>query len=448
MCYTSFKYYYEKGRITIKNGEVTENIKKKMSKSERRQKIIQILREERKIKSEELAERLDISTSRLSEDIKELCQDGFHIKTKYGYRELEEKDTFEQVYEELNQATIRKFLLQQILCQGTEVRGMTRAELAETFDSIYNRDSERYGLEEKNRKKKVSSNLNRDINEACFKKRKKGKTDYLYPDENLPMLRRMSQDDMMNFCECYKMYAEGSPVRGVDEIYYLMKYLLYGEDCEDEEDDAAQRYHVHGKRNQRNKTALDNLQKILMEPYKFFVLNISYRTNEGHQKKINLSIAYIVYVVDKNRWYLMGEEAKRPVIVPIDAIKKIKRTEEKNLIYHHNKYNTIVKEMLAISVDDPQKIVIRFENQPFIKEKVKMLHQKRIDSSTLCVSEDNLELIYEDSVRGIADMYPFLRQYGSSAIVETPKKTQDAMIESARTIIEKYEEVWGDGLSQ
>ena len=430
---------------------MVKNTKEKMSVSKRRERIIQLLRKHKKMKTEVLAEKLGISSSRLSEDIKDLRREGFHIVTKYGYRELIEdnENGQKQSYEELDHATIRKFLLQQILCQDNQKNGKTRMKLAEDFDFFYYGNTSGRMTEEDSEKpagkRKVSSNLNRDINNASFKKKKVYKSDRLYPDENLPMLRRMAKSDMIDFCDCYSLYREGTPVKGLDEIYLVLKYLLYGNDGE--EDNVSDfMYRVHGKRNRPNKKTMNCLEKILAEPYKFFALHISYKTHTGYWKKVNLSVAYIIYVVDKNRWYLMGEDERKPVIVPLDAIDRIKCTEKENKIYHHEKYKQIAEEMLSISLENPQKVIVHFENQPFIKEKVEKLHQKRIHSST--IDCNGSELIYEDTIRGGRDFLPFLRQYGSSAIVEGPKEMRDAMIDSTKKMIRSYEEVWGDELSQ
>ena len=67
---------------------MVKNTKEKMSVSKRRERIIRLLRKHKKMKTEELVESLGISSSRLSEDIKDLRREGFHIITKYGYREL------------------------------------------------------------------------------------------------------------------------------------------------------------------------------------------------------------------------------------------------------------------------------------------------------------------------------------------------------------------------
>ena len=284
-------------------------------------------------------------------------------------------------------------------------------ELAEDFDFFYYGNTSGRMIEEDSEKsagkRKVSSNLNRDINNASFKKKKVYKSDRLYPDENLPMLRRMVKSDMIDFCECYSLYREGAPVKGLDEIYLILKYLLYGND-EEEDKVSDPRYRVHGKRNRSDKKTLNCLEKILAEPYKFFALHISYRTHTGYWKRINLSVAYIIYVVDKNRWYLMGEDETKPVIVPLDAIDKIKCTEKENKIYHHKKYKQIAEEMLSISLENPQKVIVHFENQPFIKEKVEKLHQKRIHSSTIdCNGSGRLD---EDTKRRGRAVMAVLRQ--------------------------------------
>ena len=394
------------------------------------------------MKTEELANCLGISLSRLSEDIKALRKNGITILNEKGYRVLVEDGQEEpsQPYENLNRKTIRIFLLQQILCQNAGRNGMTREELAKIFQFRYGGEGD--GWAEK--KKKVSNTLSRDINEAAFKKKKNGRSDCLYPDERLPMPRRMTEWDAEEFCCYFEKYGESSPVeKGLEEIYGLLRYFQDGSEDSSEENDDAVAYQVHGKKNPRDQRALDNLQKIAAEPYKHMALQISYKTNAGVEKDVVIAVAYIVYSVDKNRWYLIGENVSGVCIIPIDAIGMIQRTDIENTVYHSEKYRMMLEETLSISIKKKKKTVTRFENLPFLKEKLETIHRKR-KKSKLRFSEDRAEIIYEDVIRGKGDFCSFLRQYGSSVIAEEPKAIRDTMIESAKKILESYEELPGD----
>ena len=91
--------------------------------------------------------------------------------------------------------------------------------------------------------------------------------------------------------------------------------------------------------------------------------------------------------------------------------------------------------MFQISVEPPVDVRVRFENYPFIRDKIERLC--RIRSSGRIEMADG-DLIYTDRIRGEADFSRFLRRFGRSAIVEEPGSLRQRLIDTSRKVIALY----------
>ena len=194
---------------------------------------------------------------------------------------------------------------------------------------------------------------------------------------------------------------------------------------------------MHGKRNLIDSASKDLLNHFLLSSYKTNILSICYTTNKDHQLTTDFAVGLIVYSIEKNKLYLLGETPGHRTIIPLDSIIKFQNTEHKNTIFNSSLYHQIYHEMFSISVEKPYDVRVRFANQPFIFEKVKNLHKNR-SLSTFYLSDDSTEIIYTDTIRGISDFSNYLRQFGRSVIVDEPPMLREQMIHSAEMIITNY----------
>ena len=89
------------------------------------------------------------------------------------------------------------------------------------------------------------------------------------------------------------------------------------------------------------------------------------------------------------------------------------------------------------STDSEEDIMIIFENDDYIKEKLKNLCVYR-KSSGASVEENGDELIYRDRIIGIEDFFRFLRQFTGKYEVCNSKLLNDKKLESLRKMNKLY----------
>ena len=196
-----------------------------------------------------------------------------------------------------------------------------------------------------------------------------------------------------------------------------------------------------GKQNRLSKEQLALLGQFQQFPYPEFSLRIPYRTNRGADVTATFSVGMIVYSVEANRIYLLGKNSeKRNTIIALDRIRMdgVAILETPNYCYQSAEFHRIFEEMFHLSADEPVEVRVRFQNLPFIRNKVQRLCEVRKQAKTERIREDS-EILYTDTLRGIGDFARYLRRFGRSAIVDAPEELKEMMLFTSRRVIGLYE---------
>ena len=98
--------------------------------------------------------------------------------------------------------------------------------------------------------------------------------------------------------------------------------------------------------------------------------------------------------------------------------------------------------MFQVSVGEPYDVKVRFENHPFILDKLRRLCSARTETADIEVSGS--EIVYSDRIRGLEAFSRYLRRFGSSCIVECPDELRHMAERSAERLIERYAAEGGD----
>ena len=230
-----------------------------------------------------------------------------------------------------------------------------------------------------------------------------------------------------------------------------------------------------GKHNDLTEEEVRMLQELDRYPYMEKELLITFRTNAGRKVTREICVGIIVYVVETARIYLMGENSwqgqegarqepaevrqgkeiphqspdgagagkggaaprrKNYVIIPLDQVLSISEGDRVNTCYRSPEYHKICREMFQISAEDPMNVRVRFENYPFIRDKIERLCAAR-ETAHMEIAGD--EILFTDTVRGKGDLARYLRRFGRSAIVEEPAQLREELIGSSRKILRLYE---------
>ena len=215
-----------------------------------------------------------------------------------------------------------------------------------------------------------------------------------------------------------------------------------------------------GKHNALTEEQMQMLRDLDRYPFSEKELLVTFRTNAGTEVTREICVGIIVYVVGTARIYLIGENrwqeartaAQRPdngdgpqeggsvrhknyVIIPLDRILSVEAGSRVNTCYHSPEYHRIFREMFQISAEEPMNVRVRFENYPFIRDKIERLCAAR---ETAHMETAGGEILLTDTVRGKGDLARYLRRFGRSAIVDEPEELRCEMINASRKILHLY----------
>ena len=392
----------------------------------RRQNILKDLLNNDCCTYEYLMDTYQISERSMQLDIKELCRQGYKIKgvkAKQGYvLHKEEAGTSKGYFEASDAQKIRKLFMMLILQNSSN--GYTVAELGKLLQK-YNHDGVQADL------KTIQTALN-ELAEARMVVAMGDR--YSISGNALLQLALTTSDaiELLNLLETCSRGHHHEQILG--QIQEKLAIALFNEP--EDEDNSPSAYVVYNKSYEtagKLEEILDNLNQY---PFEEKVLMIEYRDHEQQIHSLPFAVGNVVYSVDKDQMYLLGESEGKKLVIPYGAILKIETTEQRDPVFRNEFYCRIVDTMFSISVEDPVHVKVEFDSIFGIKEKLNRLLLNRPNAS---LTEDNGVLYYEDEISGMNDFAGYLRRFGYSCRVLEPEKLRDTMKESAHRILEAYE---------
>lgn len=199
-----------------------------------------------------------------------------------------------------------------------------------------------------------------------------------------------------------------------------------------------------GKSNLISKDLMQRISLLEQLNYKENMLDLVYTSNKGDRIECLFFTGLMVYSVETDRIYLLGENAEglNTVIalhtVDFGSSKAI--LTKSNTKYRSKKYIDIYNQMFIVSMDEPQEVEVRFLNLPYLRTRVERLQLSRSSYASLEITPDGREFIYKDTLRGLDDFARYLRRFNDKAIVVKPQELKERMLYTSRKVIELYED--------
>ena len=441
----------------------------KMKKGDaRRQSILNDLLNQDCCTYEYLMNHYSISERAMQMDIKELCKQGYKIKgikAKRGYVLTQEKETPSAYYESADLQKIRKLFILQIL--QNSYNGHTVKEIAKLLEDYNcngieeedlfesegntNRPQKDYktiqkALDELVEAKMIAAVHVNDSTRIIDKSEKRGREeDWKYIiATNAPMQLAFSEEDAMEILNLLETCSKGHHHEKIlGEIQKKLKIALWF-DTEDEKKTSSA-YVVYNKSYETANKLDEFLKELNRYPFEHKVLNITYVNRMKQTNTLLFSVGDVVYSVDKDKLYLLGESNGQPLIIEYSTITQMEVTEEANKVFRNEFYINKVKDMLSVSVEKTEFVKVEFDDVFAIKEKLNRLLMNRPKAK---VYEENNKLYYEDYISGIPDFANYLRRYGFSCRALEPKSLRELMKSSAHRVLEHYERLEQELLEQ
>ena len=395
--------------------------------AKRRQQIIDFIKENGPVKSGVICEALSLSRSSLSDDINAINAQTSVLKSPkrgyYAYDPEAEKALSGSVLRgKLDSIHIRQWYILSLLSTAPY-----------SFDSLLEElqaESFRCG----------ESTLHADLKalqDKGYVTSSSEKGEYLYRSY---MLYPVSREELIRYSSQKKKMNSGSRIQisAYDAIEKKIAHCI-----PDKSFVIKKTYARHtGKQNTLSSVQLDLLQQFQHFPYATHVLEIPYVTNSGKHITCSFSTGLILYSVETSRIYLLGKSGKKQnTIIALDRIQldRIEIQSFHNYCYRSPEFFRIEEEMFSLSVKEPVTVRVRFDNVPFVRSKIEHLQKIRKHSTIERVNNDT-EIIYTDTLRGIPDFARYLRRFGHHALAEEPEELKDMMLYTSRKVLELYEE--------
>ena len=267
---------------------------------------------------------------------------------------------------------------------------------------------------------------------------------YYLTGNNAPLLIPLDDNGFLDICDQLSSLSPGSPyykqLQSVSRKVTLMNPAANKSTVTDDS------YLVYGKQSSEYQKMTIALKKLKKINYKNKILNIEYKNRKGDIDTYSIATGFIVFSIEKDCLYLIGANLNEststditPIILIVNNIVSIQESSMYNKFFNSPIFLKMYEEMFCVSTEEPIDVVIEFDNKFQIPRRINYLHMQR-KHSTLVVDTEHNVLIYKDKIRGKGDLKEYLRQFGSSARIISPKWLNDELKESARRALDRYKE--------
>ena len=259
---------------------------------------------------------------------------------------------------------------------------------------------------------------------------------YYLTGDHIPLVLSMNDLDFQSLDELLSNIPAGSPYFSV--LQPLLEKIRFMSPSVREEL-YNHKYFLYGRQNQGLTAIRNQLNKLSKCDCAHTSITISYYEKNGTLRLFeNFSLGILIYSVEKDKLYLLGETSEMPNCILISScIDAIRPGTGENHIYHNEKYNQLYDEMFSISLDPPVDVIVEFDTFGTIPRRIEQLKSHRPSASII---KENDAIIYKDRIRGIDDFANYLRQFGKSARALEPKELRDKMLYSVKRSLTRYQE--------
>lgn len=409
----------------------------KHNSAERQKNLIQFIKKDGPVKSHQICAALNISRSSLSDDLKPLIQAGTiqHKGTLYSFNF--DQSNNDQTVIRIHSADVRQWLILVLLSQ----KAMNRKNLKTALTGLNIQVSDH--------------TLYNDL-------RSLAQNGYItkYPTQGFERTSDLyfssyiffsSQEDLRHtlnrlVSENHSRIFRESQSHLETKIHHLIPDYVPNANNADT---------LQGKNNFFTEAQDRLLQRMQSYNLNEKALNLTYRTKRKKVFSILFYPGLLVYSVETGRLYLIGTTVpingsleqfdalpqKQKRIIPLENIVWGSTSESSETNYDFNKscYRQLLNEMFSISIEQPHHVVIRFQNEPYICEKIRQLANARFESrAKMELIQDNEEIRYSDTIRGLSDFARCLRQFGGSFIVEEPDVLRERVLQTGQKLLGLY----------
>jgi len=408
---------------------------------ERRQKIVEILKEKRAVAVEELMELSNAKKRTIMDDIAELRKQGIEIKVGNGMVSLP-KETTAVAIEPSNHRIMRQV---ELLLLMKNKESMTRRDLYKLCEKVLNpeqeyedRKEEEVQLEKDLAKDRFRKAFEEDIRQLCRKNILQYSEGKLRKTFDTPVSYKLTEKDIYALLnkvaiekhgEAYSELLEQIEQKLNNDIVYKLG----------EKHTFTDRVYTFEKK--RSVDFNKGMALFKRVPYRERLLKIRYRTKSGAVLEKEIGVGALVYSEERAKLYLLAwtVENQQFSIYNLETIVQVEKTEGKNEYFMCREICNIVDEMFVVSVEEPYEVELEVTNVYNTREKFERLCKKR-KYGKIVGTEAAAVFRYQDRIRGLDDFARYIRGFGRACRVLAPEPLAEKIMASNDEIIKMYEQ--------
>lgn len=393
---------------------------------------------------EALLEKFNIGTDSLNKDIRYLRDNGVIIKYKSGEYFLNDSAEKTVVFEKSVGGYAKKIPVFLAIMKVINKKGQcTRIDLKRTLaNECINKgvdpseidiqiENALYGS--RNHDNKENASGRGLIAKGLVKEIEKNR--YIIP-KNVPTVFEMTVDDAYDLQMLLQSHVDENAMS--DELKRVERYLemiLFGRKAHEEGC-----YNMNKKKDSDLTSLLLKLADI---PFESNIIVFEYEKTDGVKEWVTFETGLLVFSEERNRLFFIGRREKSNIDEIIDVSKidlnTVRTDSRENCAFKNSYYQNLFDESFDVSVDEPVKVKIIFENFGNVFSKVNNLSQRRKNASVdIQEAEDGFTIVYRDIIRGEDDFARYLLKYGSSVHIAEPNTLRIKMTEILRMIEKRY----------
>ncbi len=271
--------------------------------------------------------------------------------------------------------------------------------------------------------------------------------------KNIPVSWRVDENNAYEYMNILAMMPPGHHSQKLLDSVYKKISAIY--ECDDKDYSS---YIVVGRAYSTLNRIHELISVLKSVDYINHLIKIKYIGNTGKVSECIMAVGLVVYSVEKDKIYLIGERRgsgsdvrkesrnkELTVFIDIERIKEVRPEKGINRSYQNKRFMDLYNRMFSVSnsrivEENEERVTIKFSDAEYIRDRIQNLCEYRKASGPVIESAED-GLIYSDKIVGLDDFIKFLRQFTGSYEILNSDRLESKKKEYVEKMLAAYTEV-------
>ena len=270
--------------------------------------------------------------------------------------------------------------------------------------------------------------------------------------KNIPVSWRVDEKTAFEYMDILSMMPPGHHSQKLMDSVYRKISAIYEYDDKDYTS-----YKVVGRAYSTLNRIHELISVLKSVDYINHLIKIKYTGNTGKNSECIIAVGLVVYSVEKDKIYLIGErrgsgsDVRREkrnkeltVFIDIEKVKEVRSEKGINRSYQNKRFMDLYNRMFSISnsrivEENEERVTVKFSDDEYIKDRIQNLCEYRKASGPVVESGED-GLVYSDMIVGLDDFIKFLRQFTGNYEILNSERLESKKKEYVEKMLAAYTE--------